>query len=84
MSHTRGKYVLLVFCKPQSRKVTPPEFTKDRSYEKDTPCVGEEKLHVVDSGAAEVGLKALVLAPSVCVVRSETLGRDNTTVGRRR
>ena len=44
------------------------------------PCVVEEKLHMVDGGAAKVDLKLLVLAPSI---RSEVLGRDNTGVGGR-
>ena len=63
--------------------MTPPEFTKDRWYENNASCVGEEKLDMVDGGAAKVGLK-LVLAPSIGVGGSEALGRDNTGVGGRR
>ena len=45
----------------------------DRRYEKNTTCVGEEKLCMV-------GLKLLVLASPIGVGGSEALGRDKASV----
>ena len=55
----------------------------ERRHEKNATCGGEEKLHMVDGGAAKVGLK-LVWASSIGVGRSEAWGRHNTGVGGRR